>query len=418
MQNPTDKNKTLISNLIWIIYLPGFLFAVAQGMIIPVLPLFARNLTQSFQLIGWVLAADFLGQVLSDVPAGYIMERVGRKKGMIIGIFVMLVTTGLIFWSSAIWQLFALRFLAGFGVSLYSVSRHAWLADGVETGARGRAIAVIGGVFRGGKAVGPLIGGTIAVTFGQRPTFLLYAAILLLPILLLMAVTDPNEAVERQQQAAKSHKQASHFKDFGDILRNYRHILIPAGAGVFFAQMVRSARTVILPLFGAVILELDEQQIGTILSTSSLIDTALFPVAGILMDRFGRKYAIVPSFVFQGLGVLLIAFSTSYWWLMIAACVIGLANGISSGTMMTLSADLSPAESRGGFLGLWRLIGDAGFATAPLIAGAIADALTLGVATIVLAFSGGIASAIFAFFVPETLNRNSIIDSEQQTIKN
>ena len=408
MTQPTNDNRKLISNLIWIIYLPGFLFAVAQGMIIPVLPLFARDLTSSLLLVGWVLAADFLGQVLSDVPAGYIMERVGRKRGMMIGILVMLITTGLIFLATAIWQLLVLRFLAGFGVSLYSVARHAWLADGVQPEARGRAIAVIGGVFRGGKAVGPLIGGTFAVTFGQRPTFLLYAAILLLPLALLFFLADPNEAAERKKQAAKADKKESHFKDFGDILRNYRHILIPAGAGVFFAQMVRSARNVILPLFAAEILGLDEQQIGTILSTSSLLDTLLFPVAGILMDRLGRKYAIVPSFVFQGVGVLMIAFSTSYWWLMLAACVIGLANGISSGTMMTLSADLSPAESRGGFLGLWRLIGDAGFAAAPLIAGAIADALTLGAATIVIAASGGVASAIFAFFVPETLKREAM----------
>ncbi len=408
MPKKTQSNRTLISNLIWIIYLPGFLYAVAQGMIAPVLPLFARNLSESFQLIGWVLAADFLGQVLSDVPAGYIMERIGRKRGMIFGIVVMAIATGLIFLATAIWQLFLLRLCAGFGVSLYSVARHAWLADGVDPSARGRAISVIGGVFRGGKVVGPLIGGTVAVTFGQRPTFLLYAAILMLPMAILIFMKDPNEAAEREQLAVKAHKKESHFKDFGNILRNYSHILIPAGAGVFFAQMVRSARTVILPLYAAVVLDLDEQQIGTILSTSSLIDTVLFPVAGILMDSWGRKYAIVPSFVFQGFGVFLISLSTGYWWLMIAACLIGLGNGISSGTMMTLSADLSPAESRGGFLGLWRLIGDAGFAAAPLIVGAIADALTLGASTIVLAFSGGLASAIFAFFVPETLKKEAV----------
>ncbi len=408
MNNRSPENKTLIQNLIWFIYLPGFLFAVGTGMIAPVLPLFARNLTESFQLIGWVLAADFLGQVVSDVPAGYLMERVGRKRGMILGLIIIGVATGLIFLVTAVWQLFVLRVIAGFGVSMYSVARHAWLADGVDVSARGRAIAVIGGVFRGGKVVGPLIGGTVAVTFGQRPTFILFTLILLVPIMILVLRTDPNLAAEQKQQDEKNRKNESHLKDFGDILRNYGHIIIPAGTGAFFAQMVRSARTVILPLFAAVNLGLNEQQIGTILATSSLIDTILFPLAGYLMDRYGRKYAIVPSFVFQGIGVLFIAMSTGYWGLMFAACLIGLGNGISSGTMMTLSADLSPKESRGGFLGLWRLIGDAGFASAPLIVGAIADALTLGAATIVLAFSGGIASAIFAWFVPETLKKEPV----------
>ncbi|MFK7803882.1 MAG: MFS transporter [Anaerolineae bacterium] len=394
-----SDSKGLIASLIWIIYLPGFLYSVAQGMIVPVLPLFSKNLTESFQLIGWVLAADFLGQVLSDVPTGYIMERIGRKRGMIIGLLIVGVTTGLIFWSTTIWHLFLLRFLAGFGNALYSVSRHAWLADGVTVSTRGRALSVIGGVSRGGKALGPILGGTIAVTLGQRPTFLIYAAILMLPILVLFFAAD-------RKQANPALKKSSHQKgDFGRILTNHWAVLLPAGAGAFFAQMVRSARNVILPLFAAIILELNEQQIGTILSVSSLIDTVLFPAAGVLMDRFGRKFAIVPSFVLQGIGVFLISISTGYWGLMLAAVFIGFGNGISAGTMMTLGADLSPAESRGGFLGLWRLIGDAGFMTAPLIVGAIADTLTLGAATVVLAFSGGIASAIFMWFVPETLKK-------------
>jgi MFS family permease len=405
MHTPNEIKKPeeqgIISALIWMIYLPGFLYSVAQGMIVPVLPLFSKNLTESFQLIGWVLAADFLGQVLSDIPTGYIMERIGRKRGMIVGLLIVAVTTGLIFWSTTIWHLFLLRFLSGFGNALYSVSRHAWLADEVAVNTRGRALAVIGGVGRGGRVVGPIIGGTVAVTFGQRPTFLLYALIVLLPVLVL-AFTKERGGASQERKSSK------HENDFVSILQNHWTVLLPAGAGAFFAQMIRSARTVVLPLFAAVVLELDARQIGTILSVSSLIDTVLFPAAGILMDRFGRKYAIVPSFVLQGIGVFLIALATGYWGLMVAAVFIGLGNGISAGTMMTLGADLSPADSRGGFLGLWRLIGDAGFMTAPLIVGAIADALTLGTATMVLAFSGGIASVIFMWFVPETLKKTPV----------
>ncbi|MEM9775975.1 MAG: MFS transporter, partial [Chloroflexota bacterium] len=384
------------------IYLPGFLFSVAKGMIVPVLPRFANNQTQSFQLIGLVLAADFLGQVLSDIPTGYIMERIGRRRGMIVGLIILGITTGSIFFVTAIWQLFLLRLLGGFGVALYSVSRHAWMADGVNVGQRGRALSVLGGVFRGGKAVGPILGGTLAVTFGQEPTFLFFAALLILPLTILIFVPERKEAEPTQD------KNAHHPGEFVEIVRDHWQVLLSAGSGAFFAQMVRSARNVVLPLFAAVVLNLNEQEIGAIVSASSLIDTLLFPVAGILMDRFGRKFAIVPSFVFQGVGVFGITLATGYWGLMLAGLIIGLGNSISSGTMMTLGADLSPVDRRGGFLGVWRLIGDAGFFTAPLIVGIIADALTLGAATTILAFSGGIASAIFAFFVPETLQKKPI----------
>ena len=89
--------------------------------------------------------------------------------------------------------------------------------------------------------------------------------------------------------------------------------------------------------------------------------------------------------------------------MLFAAVLIGIGNGLGSGTMMTLGADLSPPRSRGEFLGLWRLIGDMGHTGAPLVVGVVADALVLSSAIWVIAGSGLAAASIFLFFVPETL---------------
>ncbi len=75
---------------------------------------------------------------------------------------------------------------------------------------------------------------------------------------------------------------------------------------------------------------------------------------------------------------------------------------------MTLGADLSPKESRGEFLGMWRLIGDLGHSSGPLMVGAIAAALTLPAASLVIGASGIAASLLFAFLVPETIKKNEL----------
>lgn len=62
------------------------------------------------------------------------------------------------------------------------------------------------------------------------------------------------------------------------------------------------------------------------------------------MDRLGRKAAIVPSFVVQAVGMALIPLSHSYGGLLAVASLIGLGNGLGSGSMMTLGADLAPAR--------------------------------------------------------------------------
>jgi MFS family permease len=99
----------------------------------------------------------------------------------------------------------------------------------------------------------------------------------------------------------------------------------------------------------------------------------------------------------------LIPFTSSFGGLLLAACLMGFGNGIGSGTMMTVGADLAPPGSVGEFLGVWRLVGDAGQSSAPLAVGNVADLLGLVAATFVIAGFGLAAGVIFALLVPETL---------------
>ena len=80
----------------------------------------------------------------------------------------------------------------------------------------------------------------------------------------------------------------------------------------------------------------------------------------------------------------------------------GFGNGIGSGTMMTLGADLAPAASVGSFLGVWRLIGDVGGAGGPVVVGSVADLIGLSASAYALAGIGVLSVILFAFTVPET----------------
>ena len=60
---------------------------------------------------------------------------------------------------------------------------------------------------------------------------------------------------------------------------------------------------------------------------------------------------------------------------------------------------------RGEFLVLWRLIGDSGLFTAPLLVGNIAQILTLQASALAVAGVGFVAVLFFVFLIPETLDR-------------
>ncbi len=292
-----------------------------------------------------------------------------------------------------------LRLLTGFGHAVWNVSRHTYLTEVTATHRRGRAIAIFGGVGRIGGFIGPAAGGAIAAHAGLRAPFLAFAAVAVVVILITLFGLAP----DRRTPASGGQK----VFPIWDVFNAHRAILARAGTGQFIAQTVRAGRSVIVPLYGADIIGLDVQAIGLILSASSFVDMSLFYPAGLIMDRFGRKFAIVPSFFLQTLGTACIPFTGGFFSLMVATGVIGVGNGLSSGSMMTLGADLAPKDNVGDFLGVWRFVGDGGRMGSPLLVGAISDVVGLQPATLAIAGAGLISCGIFALLVPETLERAS-----------
>ena len=377
---------------------------LGNGLLVPILPLYAADFQISYGLIGLVLAGEGIGTLIADVPTGMLQRRFGNKQVMMTGMAFTAVSVTLLFFAQTVWIVIFLRLLAGCGRAMYHVSAHVYVTNSVELSQRGKAISMFGGTHRLGGFIGPAVGGIVAGLAGFGAGFICCGLVSLLG-LLSIALFTRNDRGETDDAIAKPH----HKLQATTVLRKNYRILASAGTAQLLAQMIRAGRIVIIPLFAADVLGLGIEQIGIIVSLSVAIDFSLFLVAGWLMDRMGRKFAIVPCFAIQALGMALIPFTSSFGTLLFAAMIIGIGNGLGSGSMMTLGSDLSPTQSQGEFLGVWRLIGDIGHTGAPLVVGAIADLLVLSSAVWVIAGSGLAAASIFLFFVPETLKRKSPI---------
>ncbi len=388
--------------LILSFYLPALMVTLGQGLLVPILPLYAVDFNISYGLIGLVLAGEGIGTLIADVPTGMLQRRFGNKQVMMLGILVKALSILLLFFAPSVWIVLVLRLFAGFGRAMYTVSAHVYVTDQVGLDQRGKAISMFGGTHRLGGFIGPAIGGIIAGMLGLRAVFICVGLVTAVGLILVALFTLNGKREKRKSGADDGHD--LHIRSV--VTANYR-ILASAGTAQIFGQMIRAGRTIVIPLFAAEVLGLAVDQIGLIVSISVAVDFSLFVVAGWIMDRVGRKFAIVPCFGIQALGMALVPFATSYTSLLLAAVLIGIGNGLGAGTMMTLGADLSPSRSRGEFLGLWRLIGDMGHTGAPLVVGVVADLLVLSSAIWVIAGSGLAAASIFLFFVPETLRQKS-----------
>jgi MFS family permease len=301
-------------------------------------------------------------------------------------------------------ELVAYRFLVGIGSAMWNISRMAYIAEVVPTSDRGRVLSSFGGVMRIGVFVGPAAGGLIAGQFGLAAPFLVTAAMAFL------ALTIAGLFVHESSSKVTRHGRMR-WLTLGGVIRRYYRDFASAGGAQVFAQMIRAGRQLIIPLYGSSALGMDVTSVGTIVTTAAAIDMSLFLPAGMIMDRLGRKFASVPPFAILGVGMALIPLSRGYTGLLLAACVMALGNGLGSGAMMTLGADLAPREATGEFLGVWRLIGDAGATGGPLIVGGIADMFGLAISAFTLAGLGWFAALMLIFFVRETLTTTEMPES-------
>jgi MFS family permease len=375
---------------------PTLLLAFAEGLLIAILPLYAASFGVGYGLVGLASSAAAIGTLLTDVPAGAVLGRVGLRPTMILGSgLVALSTLGLV-WSEQFPGLVLLRFLAGIGAALWALSRHAYIAEVIAPSQRGQALSMFGGINRRGIFGGPAIGGLLAQQAGIQVTFGFSATLAGLALVMSAILLKP------LARAASSLRASHRWRLVGAGVRRNARDLSAAATAQTLGQMIRAGRFLIIPLWGAEQLGLNAAQVGTIVTAGAILDVSMFIPAGMLMDRFGRKVAAVPSFALMALGIGLIPFTRDFLTLLLVAMLIGLGNGLGSGLMMTLGADLAPPGATGEFLGVWRLIGDVGAVTGPLLVGAVAAAVGLSGGAWVLSIAGWLAVFTLARLVRET----------------
>jgi MFS family permease len=392
--------EALISrrNLLLAVYLPTALLAFGQGILLVTIPVYAASLGIAYTAVSVITAAAAIGTLVTDVPAGVVLQRIGLRRSMLIGSGMVVTGSLALALPMSVEAMVVLRVMAGIGTALWGLSRHAFIAQSIPVAQRGRAIAMFGGINRVGTFGGPILGGFVATGAGIRFSFVA-AGVLGLFALIAAVRFIPDDAGHLVRKKGDARQR---WKVVGATIREHRADLTAAGIAQLFAQMIRQGRQLLVPLIGTQQLGLSAAEVGTVITISAIVDMSMFFPAGFVMDRFGRKFASVPSFAIMALGILLVPFADSFWTLAGAGIVIGLGNGLGSGSMMTLGADLSPPGATGEFLGVWRLIGDLGAVLGPIAVGVVADQLGLRDSAYVLAAAGLASSLILLLLVKET----------------
>jgi ACDE family multidrug resistance protein len=127
--------------------------------------------------------------------------------------------------------------------------------------------------------------------------------------------------------------------------------------------------------------------------------------AGFIIDKVGRKWATVPSTGIPAIAFFLIPFTGTFFQLAVLLSFLGVANGLSLGSLATSTYDVVPPNARGRLQAARRTIAEVGGMAAPLVGGLLADTFNPGVPFLVYAPLLVLSALLLALVGRETLDR-------------
>jgi len=371
------------------VYLPSFLFSTAEFGIIPSVPATALLLGSNLATAGLIAGLLMIGRLVADIPAAQLVDALGERKAMIaaagagaVGILFSLFAVNLFMLGAGV-------FIVGAGSAVFGLARLSWMTEHVPIAVRARALSILGGMFRAGSFVGPVIGAAIISNYSVQ-------AVYYLPLVLCGAAAT---ILLFTKEARVTVRTSSSFKETLLVARREGKKLATLGVASSILSALRGTRMIGLPLI-AVALNIPTEQASLFIGFAGALDFAMFYLSGQIMDRFGRGFAAVPTLVGLGLTHLLVGVAVDGNTFLMLALLMSLANGIGSGVIMVLGADLAPPDKRPEFLASYRLLVDFGDASAPAILAPLVLSIGLTGAMASFGVLGFIGAGLMYRYIP------------------
>lgn len=373
----------------------AFAVAVGFGIVFPTIPLFAKEFGVSAFEASAVVSAFALMRFIFSPPAGWLVNRVGERMILAVGIGIVAVSSAVAGLAQTYWQLLFLRGVGGAGSAMFTVSAFALLLRVVAPNQRARASGAFQGGFLIGGITGPLFGAPLA-EISLRLPFFVYAVTLLGAGSIGLVFLAKSRLQERSEIEGTSHpptplRTALRSRAYWAALTNN----FATGWAVF------GLRGSVLPLFvvEGLLLSNSWSNIGIFVAA---VAQGLFLIpAGHASDNRGRKPSLVLGAILLTLTWVFVALVETQAAFLGAMALFGISAALIGTSANAVVGDV--VKGRGGpSIAGYQMSSDLGAILGPLVAGRLADVASFGWAFGATAVIGCVGAAT-AFAMPETL---------------
>jgi MFS family permease len=379
----------------------AFAVAVGFGVVVPAIPVFARDFGVGRTAAGAVISAFAFMRLVSALGSGRLVNRLGERVVLASGIGIVAVSSALAGLSQSYLQFLLLRGLGGVGSAMFTVSAVSLLLRVVDADQRGRATSLWQSGFLLGAIAGPAIGGPLT-DISLRAPFFVYAGTLAVAggigMLFLTHTPLHDKEATSEPLVQTSLRQALRIS-------GYRAALV---ASLGNGWVLFGVRASLIPLFVT-----DRDGIGAsatwvgvgLFVSAATQGLSLLPV-GSFTDRVGRRPGMITGAAIATVAILALVVSDSLAVFVGAMAVLGVGSSFLSVAPSAAVGDV--VSGRGGtVVAAFQMAADLGAVIGPLVAGLLADEYSYSVAFLSTAavVAAGLVASVFS---AETRHRRPV----------
>jgi len=377
----------MIKKVFPILALSTFSSMLGIGIISPLLPLYAENLGATGIWLGIIFSSFSISRTIFTPIIGRLSDRSGRKLFLCIGLLIYAgISLGYI-WADSVSQLTLVRLIQGSAAGMIIPIAQAYVGDISPVGEEGTWMGYFNAAFFTGFGFGPLLGGVLTDHFGMNVAFYTMGGLNLLALLIATLFLPE---ISHRKMAANPRASFREMSTSGVIkgLLNFR-LAFAIGRGTFVT---------FLPIFAGIYVGLRPSLIGILLTVNILVMSLLQIYGGNIADRFNRRALVIVGSLINLIYLVLIPLGGNFWQLLVICALGGLGGAISMPAASALVVEEGRKFGMGSTIALFAMSMSIGMAIGPIIAGVIADFISIDTVFYFGAVIGLIGTVLFTWF--------------------
>src|SRR2546427_10119170 len=337
-------------------------------IILPLLPFYAESLGATPAVVGMLVSAYAICQLIAGPPLGHLSDRVGRRPVLLVS--QMGTCAGFLILASAraLWMVFLARVIDGLTAGNLTVAQ-AYISDVTEPENRAKSFGIIGIAFGLGFLIGPALSGYLAQFSNTYPILLAaglsFTSIMCTYFLLPSVVPHPDAAAEKGQ--------VSHWKAYAESFKDAQlaPMLWQFFAFTFaFATLFSGFALFAERRFVHNGMPFGPKEVGYVFAFSGLVGAMIQGGSmGSLVKKFGEGKLVQMGFAGMGLGFALLAAAHQISYLLIAIALLTFGSAILRPSLTSMITVRAARHRQGMVIGLMQSLMSIAQIIAPVIAG-------------------------------------------------